>query len=184
MSIKATSNSLNYFASYCCVKHYNQKQLGEEWFRFIWQLTVYYEGKEGRNSNRAGTKRQELKQRAWRRDAYGLASQNVSCFLSFFFKRGISFKHIDVIFYLSIFNLSAKHVHAMSKVATRGLQIPWNWNNKCSRDTMWILEVETRSSRRAASINHWAISPSPQIALFIEARPTNHSGWAFPHINH
>ena len=105
-------------------------------------------------------------------------------FFLFFFLRDISFKHIDVIFYLSIFYLSAKHVHAMSKVATRGLQIPWNWNNKCSRDTMWILEVETRSSRRAASVNHWAISPSPQIAFFIQDRPTNHSGWAFPHINH
>ena len=34
MSIKATSNSLNYFASYCCVKHYNQKQLGGEMISF------------------------------------------------------------------------------------------------------------------------------------------------------
>ena len=61
---------------------------------------------------------------------------------------------------------------------------PWNWNNKWSWATMWILEVETRSSRRAASVNHWAISPSPQIAFFIHTSPTNHSGWAFPHINH
>ena len=83
MPIKATSNSLNYFASYCCVKHYNQKQLGEEWFHFIWQLTVYYEGKEGRNSSRAGTKRQELKQRPWRRAAYGLAPHNVLGLLFF-----------------------------------------------------------------------------------------------------
>ena len=109
----------------------------------------------------------------------------------FFYYSDLSFKHIDVIYlfiylsiYLSIFFLSAKHVHAMSKAATRGIQIPWNWNNKWSWATMWILEVETRSSRRAASVNHWAISPSPQIAFFIQARPTNHSGWAFPHINH
>ena len=102
MSIKATFNSLNYFASYCCVKHYNQKQLGEEWFRFIWQLTVYYEGKEGRNSNRAGTKRQELKQRAWRRDAYGLASHNVSCFLSFFFKEAFLLS-ISTLFFIYLF---------------------------------------------------------------------------------
>ena len=83
MSIKATSNSLNYFASYCCVKRYDPKQPGEEWFHFIWQLTVHYEGKEGRNSNRAGTKRQELKQRAWRRAAYGLAPHNVLGLLCF-----------------------------------------------------------------------------------------------------
>ena len=107
MPIKATSNSLNYFASYCCVKRYDQKQLGEEWFHFIWQLTDHYEGKEGRNSNRAGTKRQELKQRAWRRAAYGLAPHNVPSFLFFFiiatFLLSISTLFIHLFIYLSIY---------------------------------------------------------------------------------
>ena len=184
MPIKATSHSLNYFASYCCVKHYDQKQLGGGMISF--HLAAH--------SPLWMKRRQKLKQARDQEAGIEAETMEEGCLWScssqcaqlsiFFYYSDLSFKHIDVIFYLSIFYLSAKHVHAMSKVATRGLQIPWNWNNKCSRDTMWILEVETRSSRRAASINHWAISPSPQIALFIEARPTNHSGWAFPHINH
>ena len=152
MSIKATSNSLNYFASYCCVKHYNQKQLGEEWFRFIWQLTVYYEGKEGRNSNRAGTKSQELKQKAWRRAAYGLAPHNVCVFFlssSFFYLRDLSFKHIDAIYlsiylsiYLTIFSCLENMYMLCPKRApegsrspetgtTNGLEAPcWFWKLK------------------------------------------------------
>ena len=105
-----STSRIHNFASYYCVDRYDQKQLGEEWFHFIWQLTVHYEGKEGRNSIRAGTKRQELKQRAWRRAAYGLAPHNVPSFLFFFiiatFLLSISTLFIHLFIYLStIFSL-------------------------------------------------------------------------------
>ena len=93
MSIKATSNSLNYFASYCCVKHCNQKQLGEEWFHFIWQLTVHYEGKEGRNSNRAGTEAETMEEGC----LWSCSSQCAQLSI-FFYYSDLSFKHIDVIY--------------------------------------------------------------------------------------
>jgi hypothetical protein len=69
------------------MKHQNQKQLGEEGVYLAYNSTSLFttEGRQGRNSNRAGTWRLELMQKPWRGAVYWLAHQGLLSLLSCFF---------------------------------------------------------------------------------------------------
>jgi hypothetical protein len=53
-----------------------------------------------------------------------------------------------------------QHMHAWSWIS-------WNWGYRPLWAIMWVLEIEPRPSRGAASaLNHWAISPVLEIQFF------------------
>ena len=67
------------------MKHHGQKQVGEEKLYLAYTSTLLFiiEGSQDKNSNRAGTWRQELTQRPWRDAAYWLVSPGLLSLLSY-----------------------------------------------------------------------------------------------------
>lgn len=79
-SVASLKKEVLIWVSGALIKHQDQKQLGEEGCLFY--LIFYHPGESGQEL-KTGTRRQELEQRAWRKNVYWLAPYGLLSLLSY-----------------------------------------------------------------------------------------------------